>query len=110
MLQPRGRGFQHRHRGGEPFGPFGGWADKRVSAQRDANRARCAERLGAADLVGGELAGLVVAAELCQRQGRRRPPREKGGVLSAERPILARAAAKLLDRGFVVARRGAKHA
>jgi hypothetical protein len=42
-----------------------------VCAKSDADRSLCAERLGAAQLVGGQLAGLVVAAELGQLEGRR---------------------------------------
>ena len=110
MLEPRRRGFQHRERLRQPLRPFRAGADERVGAQRDADRTWRAERLCAAHLVGGQAASLVVAAELGQREGRRRSPRQHGRVLPAEHRVVERAAAQLLDRGFVVAGRGAKHA
>ena len=62
-----------------------------MGAQRNADRARRAERPRAAHLVGRQGASLAVATELGQRKGRRRAPREHGRVLAAERRVVAAA-------------------
>ena len=66
----------------------------------------CARRTSSA----ASAASLVVAAELGQRERCRRSPRQQGRVLAAKRRVVERAAPQLLDRRFVVAGRGAKHA
>ena len=107
VLQPRRRGGQYGERCREPApaaltgGPTSAWARSAMPIARGApndwaRRTSSAARLRAS----------LVAAELGQREGRRRAPREHGRVLSAERRVVERAAAQLLDRGLVVAGRG----
>ena len=110
VLEPAGGWLQHLERLPRGGRPARSRADQRGRAQGHGDGARRAERLRAAQLVGGEGARLLVRPTSASDERRRRSPGQHRRVQRAERRMVRAAGQQLLDRALGVARGGAQHA